>query len=125
MKKEIETVHPTHTCFDDALELFMVFAKNQRIRPMLVHAICQKEDGSKFSYAWVERDGVVYFAGLVNGKKYGFECELPAYYGKFGVLEHTKYSFEDLLDMVKQNPSLKAGPWKKEYQELTRDHKSN
>ena len=82
MKKEIETIHPTHTCFDDALELFMVFAKNQRIRPTLVHAICQKEDGEKFSHAWVERDGVVYFVGLVNGKKYGFECELPAYYAK-------------------------------------------
>lgn len=61
------TIHPTHTCFDDALELIELLVKEHPElkedigeNMLIVHAICLMPDGSPYAHAWVEdkKDGI-------------------------------------------------------------------
>lgn len=119
------TVYPTHTCFDDALELYMLFVQNPRAEVYLVHGICKKEDGDLYAHAWVERNGECYFAGIIDGAKRGFTASLPAFYEKLNVTSDvTKYTLENILQFEDLH-DRKSGPWEPRYLELTREGKKN
>lgn len=121
----MSTVYPTHTCFDDAIDIMVEFAQSHPAaitmeRITLVHAICQMDDGQDFSHAWVESKhlGRAYFKGLQNGRKELFECDAKSYRKDLKAREITEY---DYSAMVKENyRHATYGPWEKKYIDLCR-----
>ena len=103
MEKIPEKIEPTESSFSDALELFLVFLPNKNMPPTFVHGICAKENGDKFSYAWVERGDEAYFSGLVRGKKFGFSTRVSEFYAKYGVLNHSKFDAEYIKDLLEKD----------------------
>lgn len=116
-------MHPTHTCFDDALDFISDFLKVDRRQALtceLVHGILLRDDGAPYSHAWVEQArSTVWTAGLVNGEKVYAGVDAEDYYEEMQVQEATRYS---LLEAWAENERTGTyGPWLEKYKRLCRD----
>lgn len=112
-------VYPTHTCFDDALDLIEAMVLNDRReidKLMLAHGICLMPDGKPYAHAWVERDGECLFDGLIEGARYTFRADKAEYYAGMKVQEVTHYTVEEAW--IENSQSNHFGPWKPEYAAL-------
>jgi hypothetical protein len=116
-------VQPTHTCFDDAMDLLDAFATQ---RPdiiddlRLVHGICLDPAGEPFSHAWLEDTATaqVLFVGIVNGERMNLAGDRADYYQEARVQETTTYTLHEAL--AENTRSHHFGPWEPRYRALCR-----
>jgi len=120
------TILPTHTCFDDAMEVVNLLLKEGdagRIdKARLVHGICLAPDGplagTPFAHAWVEDGTACIQAGMLNGEKVFFGVEREEYLRSMRVQASTSYT---LLEACVQNlASFHFGPWEPAYLAIIR-----
>ena len=115
-------VYPTHTCFDDALDMLCEAIKanpgsahSDELK--LVHGICVAPDGKKYSHAWVESDRrIAWFAGVVDGKKTQLAAPIEEYYIEINVVETTKYTPRQAWEENYRHANY--GPWLEKYKRL-------
>ncbi|SRR6266496_2263260 len=118
-------LHPTHTCFDDALDFITaVLQQNPADRQalirelMLVHAICLSPEGEPYAHAWVEHAGRCIFRGILHGTLHYYATSLEEYYAEMHVQDVTRYSPQTALDENKRCNTY--GPWVPKYLALCR-----
>ena len=115
-----QLIHPTHQCFDDALELLVHLLTDEHVPPAqlkLVHGICLMEDNRRFAHAWLERDGECLFLGIYQGERVLCTVARPDYYRRLRVQERTKYTPQQA---ARENArTYSYGPWKPAYLALT------
>jgi len=93
---------PTHTCFDDSIELMIErikavpeLARSRRLR--LVHGIAlmpahQDNAGQPFAHAWVEEHGYCLTLGLVDGERVMVRQRRDDFYARLRVQRFTLYT---------------------------------
>lgn len=116
------TLNPTHTCFDDAVEMIEEFLRTRRFLPgdlFLIHAIVAPDGMKDSSHAWVEtKNDTAFFNAILKNQKVIVECRASEYRKELNVKASTSYSVKEALDMNKLHGTY--GPWKKEYIALCR-----
>lgn len=120
-------IHPTGTCFDDALDLIAEIVKAHPDAAYtrefeLVHAICHPPEFHKFAHAWVETDqgkGVAIFFGIIDGRREQIATRAEEYRQRLNVLEETRYTPYQAYQMNDKHENY--GPWEQRYIDLTRD----
>lgn len=121
-------IYPTHTCFDDALDMLeeaviahpdCVFTDEFKV----VHAIClMKGSDERYAHAWLEYLGKqVWFRGYLDGKLETFAADIKEYYEDARVQEFTKYTPREVNELNKK--FVTYGPWEEKYLRLCRDKK--
>ena len=111
------TIRPTHSCFDDALDLLEAFGAKHLVanpnRYTVVHAICSI-GGSRFAHAWVEdaQDGLVriWQGGIVETARIFYvtdRSKMP-----FVIEREWRYSVGEALRL--NHRTNHYGPWEKE-----------
>lgn len=119
-----QTIYPTHTCFDDALDLLteLIKANPKIVRTneiLLVHGICFAPELGEYSHAWLEMDGeYVLWVGILKGQRQEFKSSIKSYYEHFNVIETTKYTPRQAWE--KNNEFVTYGPWEEKYLKLVR-----
>lgn len=122
-------IHPTNTCFDDALDYMVEIAKShpaalifEDIR--LVHGICLMPDGRPYAHAWVESQhtGSAFFFGILKGKRVRVEVDAAEYRKELKVQKFTEYTYEQAWRENEKH--VNYGPWIEEYRELCLNGKS-
>jgi hypothetical protein len=112
---------PTHTCFDDAMDLLVEMITVRKVPPAqlrLVHGIGLLADGRRFAHAWVERGPSCYFVGLYQGQRGLCTVVRQDYYQRLRVQERTKYTPWQALR--ENQRTISYGPWKPAYLALAR-----
>lgn len=118
----VENLYPTHTCFDDALDLIVALVQSNpqlayTAEIKLVHAVCKSPSGVEFAHAWVERwENMCYFAGIIAGERGYYGAPKSEFYTEYNVQETTKYTVKEAY--LYNRSTGHYGPWKKRYQEL-------
>ena len=129
------TIHPTHTCFDDALDYLQQRIKQnghriEGLRLVLIHAICivpeGPDAGERFSHAWVEEDldnheAAVWQQGFYNGQRIIYASTRASVYETLRVVRTWGYSPEAAWE--ENNRTATYGPWVPELQALCRRKK--
>jgi len=118
----MNSLYPTHSCFNDAMELVDYTAKHEpEVLPnwKIVHAICEMPDGTRYAHAWVEDYNlkVAVFAGILNGEKIYVLAKITDYEQHLKVIESSKYTIHQA--MMNNVTSGNFGPWEKKYQDLS------
>jgi hypothetical protein len=109
---------PTHTCFDDAIELLGEFTR-QDLTATLVHGIAVGDDGTRYAHAWVEADGLAWEAGLLeDGRRVRYSVSQLEYYRARRIKRAWHYAVGDMLAVNRRTNSY--GPWEPELQALCR-----
>jgi hypothetical protein len=125
-RKAGNTIKPTGTCFDDAIDFIQIQVKDKnpawRMRLKLGHGIClnENDNNAPFAHAWVELDGEeVIQDGWLGEERCTFSVSKEEFYKAYQVQEFTLYS---LREMALENLIHgHFGPWKPEYHALTRN----
>ena len=88
---------------------------------VLVHAICEMEDGRKWTHAWVEDQakGSAIFQGFFRGERILAAVDIPEYRREMRVLESKEYTIAEVVAENLRTGHL--GPWerKSEVKEIT------
>lgn len=119
-------IHPTHACFDDAMDLFVTMLKagglNAKRDLRLVHAACQEGD-KKWAHAWVQdvNVGVSYFVGLISEWPQVLVTASDNYARAMHVVEEHKYDYDEMIHMNRQHGNY--GPWVERIRALCKDSK--
>ena len=122
------TVLPTHTCFDDALEIIESIIKAHPDAAhtdefVLVHAIVHPE-GEDFAHAWVEsREGIVFWKGIVDGEKVILGSPSLEFRSGWKPVEWTAYTPREAAEQNARWGTF--GPWEMKYLRLCRDYKGD
>lgn len=122
-------IYPTHTCFDDALEMLCEAIKanpgaGESDELLLVHGICLTPFGQEYAHAWVESLGkLAWFMGILDGKRQQFAAKIPEYYNEMNVVKTTKYTPRQAWK--ENNKHVTFGPWIEKYQKLCRQKESS
>jgi hypothetical protein len=117
----MQTIYPTHTCFDDAIDLMCELLKvNPKSRNVLrvVHAICRAPDGHLYAHAWLldTESQWALFTGIQEGERRHFVAPVDEFERDHEVQESVQYT---PAEVVKQNfESGHYGPWIEKYREL-------
>lgn len=113
-------VHPTHTCFDDAMEYLEAVAskkiKRNLLELKLAHGICQV-DLLRYAHAWVETPTHCIDGGLVDGDKIYVVIPKAAFYKDRDVLDVTLYTVFEASNQNEFHGTY--GPWLQKYLDLT------
>jgi hypothetical protein len=113
------TIYPTYSCFDDAMEFIDYVAqeyKNEDTSVItLVHGTIKGDDGNLHAHAWCEESGlkVAIFAGFLRGEKVYFYSPLDEFYEKYRVQEKTHYTIKEALGHNLR--TIHFGPWEPKY----------
>lgn len=127
---------PTHTCFDDALDLLAAIAKDRYgaiLNPgiekdfefKLCHAICVDPKGKQYAHAFVEdeKNDQVRSMGRVAGHDAIVEycADRKEYYDHFKVIKVWRYDLLEayILNRMHEN----YGPWQLELLKLCKNYK--
>ena len=129
MKSDSNSIHPTGTCFEDITLAFvdMLTSKQSRANDptfYMVHGICLLKDGSRYSHAWIEEDGHVWFSGKFDGQQALLQTSRKDFYKEFRVQECTKYNHPQLIRTALEHGDAPP-PWEKKYLMLCNDYKGN
>lgn len=123
-------IFPTHTCFDDALDLIAerlkgnpALARQPATVIALVHGILLAPEGphkdEPFAHAWVEEGDEVWNSGLLDGQRIYYALNRDEWYRLMRLQKATRYS---LREAGRENrKSGHYGPWAEEYRELCGD----
>lgn len=118
-------VHPTHTCFDDAIEYLELLCKagcspGVVREHVVVHAICCNPDtGKLFAHAWVEMGASAVQAGIIGGVKQYYAIPVADLLTHFGVERCTRYTADEVVEHNFRTGHY--GPWLDEYVALCRN----
>jgi hypothetical protein len=122
------TIHPTHSCFDDAMEFIELRLKEDPTlahdkRLQVVHARCEvltgPSAGQVIVHAWAEENGAIFDAGLIEGTRFVYELSPAEFAVNLRIIDATRYT---LKDVHRENVRYGTfGPWKDEYIALCRD----
>jgi len=119
-------IHPTHTCFDDALDFFAEagIPPNMIDEFRVVHGICVAPDHQSYAHAWVEHVDTrqCIQAGIFNGKRIFHAAPLATYYARLRVQEITRYTPNAALR--ENHRTGHYGPWVEKYRALCSRNKS-
>ena len=120
---------PTHDCFEDATQIIFKLLQEDKSKftnpnIFLVHAICLKEDGSKYSHAWIEVEGDVWFSGILDEQKVYLQATKKEFYENFRVVEETKYTLQEACLVAKAHNDIPP-PWEHKYQKLCKNYPKN
>lgn len=119
MMDQNNTVYPTHSCFDDALEFINYVALEYRDEDTsmisLVHGIVRGDDGNNYAHGWVEDSStrLAIFAGVLKGEKIYFYTPIEEFYTKNRVKETTKYTIKEAIE--NNIRTIHFGPWEPKY----------
>jgi len=120
-----KNIYPTHTCFDDALELIGIWNSPERQPDLrLVHAICEAPTGERYAHAWVEdvRIGSAYFGGIYQGEKVTVVAKADEYRAGLNIQEVKVYSVSEAIRLNHETNHF--GPWEERFRALCgRDRK--
>lgn len=123
-ERYMETIYPTHTCFDDVKEFIIwEFRENSNAtlhKYKICHGILHFDTGMPYSHAWIElthKPQVIDF-GFFQCKKIAYIADLTEYYKEKQVSQVTKYTIEEAIEIEKYTS---RSPWRKEYMELCSD----
>jgi hypothetical protein len=116
-------IRPTHTCFDDALDLISEIVKEGREvwdsgEIVLVHALVAPA-GEPFAHAWVENQfgrGVALWSAIIAGQRKIVASNVEEYRRKFKVVEETRYTPVEALRENERH--VNYGPWVERYREF-------
>lgn len=107
-------VHPTHTCFDDALDIFDHVPISDNY--VVVHGICNAPAGP-FAHAWVEERGkIIWQGGILDGRRGYYAMSLGLFYMHFAITKTSRYSIKQAAYL--NGASGHYGPWRDEYKQL-------
>lgn len=120
-------IHPTHTCFDDSLDLMVDLLKAQEEpggdrtlvdRLRLVHGTCQAPDGHLYTHAWLEdiENGVATFTGIHQGERRHFQTPTAEYHEHLKMQDLIRYSYSQAFAW--NRASGHYGPWDPRLREL-------
>lgn len=118
-------LHPTHTCFDDALDFI-----ERRIREdikkarelFLVHGILLaptgEQKGTPYCHAWVEDPlGLAWQDGLLeSGERVTYATPVETFRNVFRPQKETRYTLAEAA--IENQRTGHYGPWLEEYQAL-------
>jgi hypothetical protein len=144
-----DPIYPTHTCFDDALDILrkLVLEQTSKGLPVptniwVVHAICLVPDdnptdaGKPFAHAWVEQDvdikgwpfppapnlRVAWQCGIWKGDRILYSAAADEVRGQLRIQDETRYTaVQALHENLKHNH---YGPWEERYRRLCRNHQT-
>lgn len=120
-----EPIMPTHTCFDDALDMVCRWIQAEPKKKwnsivLLCHGICRAADDEPFAHAWLEMPGnegiEVWQSGLVRGKKFAFSVDRDEFYDEMKVSKMTQYTLKEAWMKNKKHGTY--GPWDTRYLKL-------
>lgn len=128
MTEQLEaTLLPTHTCFDDAIEMIEQFLLKKRFPPdglFLIHAIVAPDGMKDSSHAWVEdKNDTAFFIAILESRKVVVECSAAQYRKELHVKALTAYTMRETWELNKLHRTY--GPWKQEYIALCRAHRGD
>jgi hypothetical protein len=107
-------IHPTHTCFDDALDFFVHIKPRAIHEYVVVHALVTLPGQSDvFAHAWVEQlpERLVIQGGIVNGRRCYYALPtLP-----FTIVKSSRYTALQALQLNAIHEHF--GPWRREYKD--------
>ena len=118
------SIHPTHSCFDDALDfLANLLRDNPGLADAgtvhLVHGILLTPATSEpFAHAWVEYSGAVWQCGILNGKRICYGMDPTEFAEKLRPQDVTRYTPRQAWKENERSNTF--GPWVERYQELCR-----
>jgi hypothetical protein len=110
-----KNILPTHTCFDDTVELIwhVLCADRQAVLTLrVIHAICLfPGDDAPYAHAWVEHKEDALFMGILNKDKVVLSVNRFEYHRQLRVQEYTEYSLPDIFRHLAQqgSPPLEVG----------------
>jgi hypothetical protein len=110
------TILPTHSCFDDSLDLIELRVKAKIADAdvlVLVHGICTAPDGDPYAHAWVEENGLAWDSGLLDGEAIYYVCSVEEFTKARGVQKTTRYTVREAL--IENYRTNMYGPWEPEY----------
>ncbi len=116
------TLYPTHTCFDDALDMLTEAVKAnpgsfESDELKLVHAVCVAPTGEEYSHAWVESNSThVWFVAITNGHRVQYVADRGEFYDEYQVKETTKYTPRQAWEENAKHETY--GPWLDRYLRL-------
>lgn len=118
-----DTIHPTHTCFDDVFEYLVRWYKRDPLdarAAVIVHGICLFPDGpragERFAHAWIEHGEYLSQSGIYDGTKVWFTVSRAEWYAKMRPQQTTRYTLTEAWMEVAIATHL--GPWRPEYRAL-------
>jgi hypothetical protein len=118
-------VHPTFSCFDDAMEFIEYVAKEHKQDDLsmikLVHGLFTGNDNKSHTHAWVEDSSmeVAIFAGMWKGDKIYFYSPIDQFYSSHKITETTKYTLREAAEKNLTHQTF--GPWEPKYVALCGD----
>ena len=126
------TIHPTNTCFDDALDYIEMLASSGVTPAVLnehhvVHGVClwpQNQPGSesesdrRFAHGWVERGEWAIQCGLIEGVRVYYQMPRDQMHEYLRVQRFTRYTLREALHHNEQSGHY--GPWDLDYWMLCR-----
>ena len=111
-------IHPTHRCFDDALDLLWELLDDpgaSHATLFLVHGICLAPDGLPYAHAWLEddADATVLSVGMIDHELTAYSLPRDVYYAQTQVQERQRYTPQEALSA--NRASGHYGPWDARY----------
>lgn len=123
MSTDRTTVYPTNSCFDDALDLLTLLAKERN--PIIhdpslrvVHGLVWQA-GTPSAHAWVEIGDQCIFRGILEGEARYFSADWQEYYFELVVRETTRYTLREAITHNWKHNNY--GPWEERYREFCRE----
>jgi hypothetical protein len=113
------TVYPTYSCFDDALEFIDYVACEYKDEDTsmvtLVHGLMTGDDGEPHAHAWVEDSttNLAVFAGILKGEKIYFYAPIDQFRKCYKITDTTQYTIREAL--LKNLEHQHFGPWEPKY----------
>lgn len=114
-------IYPTHTCFDDAIEILCEIIKQdpgiiETTEFELVHAIVSPA-GKELAHAWIERNReICFWVGIVEGNQIVFASKRDDYRQQFNVVEEKRYTIREMWEENARHNNF--GPWIEKYRAL-------
>jgi hypothetical protein len=118
-------LHPTHTCFDDAVEFVEAMVRAgapEASELVIVHAVCRAEFdgiGRDYAHAWVEHGDQVFDAFLLEGARFYAIFPRDWFYARRDVQRAIGYSLQAAYRENQRTVSF--GPWDPDLLELCVD----
>lgn len=126
------SIRPTHTCFDDALDLLSArLRKNPELADaglfVVVHAICLIPDGpekdKRFAHAWLEEGGATAWqGGILDGQLIAYAVDARELEAELRMEKAWRYTPREVA--AENGKHVTYGPWKPELLELCRKKKN-